>query len=403
MIKLFKPPTRPGHKHRQTSRDPTLQGCFSAQVEDLTSGGYGVIAHPSGVRFFIGGVWPGERVTVEIETVKSRSGTARLVAVDQPSPDRVAPPCKFQGAGSGQCGGCAWMFIDYPAQLHAKQKQVLKALDGLVARDLIRQIIPAPQPLGYRNRAQLKTDGERLGFLQAGSHTLIEVDDCLALSDTNRATLRDLCGRLPDPAWRPHKKHQWTTLDIDESVSAVSASVNQRLPFQQANDAQNERMQEWVAEILAPVPRRAPILELFAGSGNFTRVAVEMGYDHITAVEGVATAVQALLDLQLPGVAAEVADLFNALSVSRLSRTWSNTNVLLLDPPRDGFRLIEALLPDLPKLTHIIYISCDLATFRRDAGYIIASGFAAREVQPLDLFPQTPHIETMTFFERQTP
>lgn len=403
MIKLYKPPVRRDPSRRKQSGNSTLHGCFTAQVEDLTSGGSGVVAHPSGVRFFVAGVWPGERVTVEIKTVKSRSGTARLVAVEQPSPDRQAPPCRFHGAESGQCGGCAWMFISYPAQLRAKQNQVQKVLEGLVEMDRISPIVPAPQSLGYRNRAQLKTDGRSIGFLQAGSHILAEVDDCLVLSDRNRETLRGLCAQLPNPEWRPRKKQQWTTLDIDESVTAGTASVNQRLPFQQANNAQNQRMREWLATVLTSLSRQAPVLELFAGSGNFTRVAVDLGYESIMAIEAVAAAVESLLALQMPGVTAEVVDLFNPQSVSRLARSCSNVGILLLDPPRDGFRLVESLLPELHKLTHIIYISCDLATFRRDAATICVNGFEVREVQPVDLFPQTPHIETLTLFERKIP
>ena len=394
MIKLYKPPARPAGGQRNHSRDPALQGCFTAEVEDLTSGGNGVVAHPSGVRFFVAGVWPGERVTVQIETVRSRSGTARLLAVDRPSADRQAPPCRFHGTANGQCGG------RYPAQLQAKQHLVQKALNGLTSPDLIRPVHPAPQPLGYRNRAQLKTDGQSLGFLQAGSHALAAIDDCLVLSDRNRVTLRDLNGMLPNPAWRPPRKQQWTTLDIDESVTAASASINRRLPFQQANDAQNQFMREWLAGTLAPLPRQKPILELFAGSGNFTRVAVTGGFGSITAVEGAAPAVEALRTMDLAGVSAEVADLLSPGSVSQLAQARADVEILLLDPPRDGFRLAESLVSGLQKLTHIIYISCDLATFRRDADAMAACGFAVREVQPVDLFPQTPHIETLSFFER---
>ncbi len=292
------------------------------------------------------------------------------------------------------------MFMRYPAQLQAKQHQIQKALNGLISPDLILPIKPAPQPLGYRNRAQLKTDGQSLGFIQAGSHALAVVDDCLALSDHNRATLRGLHELLPNPTWRPRRKQQWTTLDIDESVTPVSASINQRLPFQQANDAQNQFMREWLAGTLAPLSRQKPILELFAGSGNFTRVVADSGFGSITAVEGVALAVESLRALHLAGVSAQVADLFSPISVSQLAQTQADVEVLVLDPPRDGFRLADRLVSGLRKLTHIIYISCDLATFRRDADAMVACGFIVRAVQPVDLFPQTPHTETLAVFER---
>jgi 23S rRNA (uracil1939-C5)-methyltransferase len=77
--------------------------------------------------------------------------------------------------------------------------------------------------------------------------------------------------------------------------------------------------------------------------------------------------------------------------------------VLLLDPPREGLRTFSAFLQRAPALRHILYVSCDVATCARDIEVAIGHGFALNSVQPLDLFPHTPHVELLCYLERDTP
>ena len=74
--------------------------------------------------------------------------------------------------------------------------------------------------------------------------------------------------------------------------------------------------------------------------------------------------------------------------------------MLVLDPPRDGLRAPAALFSARSSLREVLYVSCDLATFCRDARAALAAGFSAVSVQPLDLFPQTPHVELLAHFRR---
>ena len=77
-------------------------------------------------------------------------------------------------------------------------------------------------------------------------------------------------------------------------------------------------------------------------------------------------------------------------------------NAVVLDPPRKGCGL--SIIGDLMRLSphRIVYVSCDPATLARDSGYLIGSGYNLKEVQPLDFFPQTYHIETVALFVRET-
>src|SRR5690606_21615756 len=166
--------------------------------------------------------------------------------------------------------------------------------------------------------------------------------------------------------WKPAPRQEWTTLDIDESVSAENVSVNKRLPFQQANRVQNEAMRRWLAAHLELLPREAAVLELFAGSGNFTEIIADTGFSSVTAVEVVSEAIAALAQKNLPGVNPITCDLFDERSFTDLMHRHRDVEILVLDPPRDGLKRRSGLFERKSRLKEILYISCDLATLCRD-------------------------------------
>lgn len=368
---------------------------FSAQVRGLTSEGSGVLDHSSGRVVFVPGAWPGEDVEVKITAIKSQFAQAQLRKVLKAHPQRRIAPCKFHGFGQAQCGGCPWQFVDYTAQLAAKHERIEQTIGRLSSKTQILPIIPAPAEWGYRNRAQLKTNGLQLGFVAAGSNQLAPITDCQVLNDGNRQQLQTLSGNLPNREWQQAAKRQWVTLDINEA----EVSVNQRLPFKQGNSAQNDVMRDWLREHLTALDKSWPVLELFAGSGNFTEIISGLGFTSITAAEVVPEAVAALEQRNLSGVTTQVIDLYKAEVLSRLLKR-GQAKILVLDPPRDGIKFAGEIVAKQNALAHICYISCDLATFNRDAKLLIQQGFLLNSVQPIDLFPQTPHIELMARFSR---
>lgn len=377
---------------------------FKGQVRDVSADGNGVVAHESGQVFFVPGVWFDELVEVRVSGFKGRFGHAELHQLVQASPHRIEAPCPYQGFTKKDCGGCPWQFVSYEAQLAAKQARVETTLASVAAPEAIKPIWPSPRSLGYRNRTQLKTDGRRLGYLAANSHELVDVDDCLILTDVNRQTLAELRSQLPCSAWRQASSHKLTTLDIDESVTATSASVNARLPFKQANTAQNDRMRAWLGERLAPLEKARSVLELFAGAGNFTEIIAGAGFASTVAVEGDEGAL-ATLAAQLPEVVTQPSDLFADTAAEMLRRVGKGCDVLVLDPPRDGLknerlRSAQGIFDKKSKLRDVFYISCNLATLKRDIKSFVDHGYQVLEVQPLDQFPHTPHVELMVHLTR---
>ena len=385
---------------------PAIDEEFDGTVRDLTAEGVGVVAHDSGQLYQVAGVWRGESGRFRVTGYRKRTGFAELVALTEPSPLRVTAPCPHHGVGSGDCGGCPWQFMAVEAQLQEKQDRVARVMAHLGVAEQVRPVWAAPADLGYRNRAQLKSDGRRIGYMSARSNDLVAIEDCPVLSDHNRHTLAGLLASLPNRDFRPRGKHRWVSLDIDEDVTAASVSVNRRRPFRQGNSAQNRRMRAWLAERLAALPRPPErALELFAGSGNFTEVIAAAGVAEIVAVEGAAEALETLEERGLAGVSCQVANLFDNARVRELGMALADghsaTTALVLDPPREGFKAVEELLATVPTLTDILYISCNLATFARDVAVMQSCGFSVAEVQPLDQFPHTPHIELLATLHRQ--
>lgn len=379
---------------------PRLHELFTATVRDLSSEGAGIVAHPDGQVFFVPGVWPGETGQFRVSGFRKRHGFAELVALQSPHPQRVAAPCRHHGFGGQHCGGCPWQFMAYPAQLAAKEQRVRQVLAPLGLAACVEAMLGSPKILGYRNRTQLKSDGRRLGYMARGSTQLVDVTDCPILSEHNRASLAALRERLPESGWRPRRKGSSTTLDIDEALPVGEASINSRRPFRQANDEQNLYMRSWLTDRLGGLPKDWPVSELFAGSGNFTAVLSALGFDDILAAEGVGEALDSLTGLQLPGVRSLGCDLFAEAGMARVAQAQPDTRLLVLDPPRDGFAQLPRALERWPQLMAVAYISCDPATFRRDVAELLAAGFVATTVQPLDLFPHTPHVELLGMFQR---
>ena len=366
-------------------------------IRDLASDGRGIGEAPDGQVVFVAGAWVGERVHVR-RTRQGATTVTELVEVIEAREERVEPACAHHRRN--QCGGCPWMFVSYEAQLSAKADKLKGSLESLNETRVVPVVHPSPRQWGYRNRAQLKTNGKALGYLAAGSHDIVDVSVCPILTASNQTQLTGLREKLPNNKWRPKSRQKWVTLDIDDQRS--STLVNQRQPFRQANDDQNAAMSRWLAETLKSLVSPAGLLELFCGNGNLTSVLAQCFPDHkITAVEGDEWALNQLLDLGLPNVITQRRNLFSAADIAAMSTTLLEGQGIVLDPPRDGLRERNALAPLFSKAPWVVYISCNLATWQRDAQFLQEQGFCLAKVEGLDMFPQTPHLEVLSVFERK--
>ena len=368
---------------------------------------------------------PGERVRVRIEREKGRVAWGELTAIERPSPDRVAPPCPLFGS----CGGCQWQHVSIDVQRAAKKAIVERALG--IAIPLVRVVGPE---LGYRDRAKL-TVGKAgtLGFHARRSHDIVDVGEpprCpLFGPELARAlpALRALAhGMAPgielevqagaegvhlnvvraDAVSTAHARREIDRLneagivglsfagkpalgraEVDVAEPGSPALAIPGGGFAQVGRAANAALVAAVLEAVGPEP--GIVLEMYAGSGTFTRHLVAVtdtgGRGRVFACDGDPAAVErgrrnvpaAVWSARLPA---------------------DSPDTVVLDPPREGadrFHLTAAIRAR----RRIVYASCDPQTLGRDARHLKADGFRLVQAVALDLMPQTFHVEVVATFE----
>ncbi len=376
-----------------------MQEIFKGRIRDISSEGHGVVDHPSGMVFFVRGAWPGDEGEFVVEARQKKYGTARIAQLTVPSPDRQEPECPHLGWQEGRCGGCSWMIAKYESQLFYKQKRIQYLLEKnrlLSADTKVLPIQRSHKTVGYRNRAQVKTNGKSLGYVSPGSKVIADVQNCVILTEKNRQTLKELRTSLPNQHWQPKPPYLWNYIDIDEDVDGASVVLNQRREFRQANNEQNQFMKTWLQQKLQNEDKKTPVVELFAGSGNFTRVFAEEGFSAIFSAEMDQQAVQKLQKEGWKGVRGFAVDLYNPAQWTHIPANVKSAELLLLDPPREGFKLLEKYVESFSQLKKIIYISCEPYEWAQNIRGLIQKQWLLSEVLPVDQFPNTPHVEVLS-------
>lgn len=380
---------------------------FKGTITHLSQKGLGVVKNDqNNISYFVYGTWPGD--TGEFEIIdkplnNKKFAYARLIQLIRPSGQRQLPACPYIGLEENACTGCPWMIADYTSQLEQKRNRFVYAMkrSGFDETQLnIGPVHPAPQLYGYRNRCQVKTDGAKLGFVSENSHQIVPVNDCIVLNDLCRNLLKTAIQQLPNTAWQTDAGQDWNFIELDDDMQTDEIRINQKRPFKQGNTRQNEWMQAWLRQKLAQNPHPGKVMELFCGSGNFTQIIAESDCTSVIAYESDCHAIQALKTRNLTKVTPKVIDLFNPLTWRNIQKTGRDAETLVLDPPRAGLKKHRGFFDSFQGLRTIIYISCNPETFARDAWFFHQNDWSINDIQLIDLFPHTPHIEALVEFRK---
>jgi 23S rRNA (uracil1939-C5)-methyltransferase len=412
-------------------------------IEKLVPGGAGFARLPDGRSLFVERAFPGDRVRVlELEEKKGYARAHRFELVEA-GPDRIEPACRL----AATCGGCDWMALSGSAQQRNKALLVKEALErtGGARLEQTPPLVTAGAPFGYRMRVRLHVENGKVGYFARGSRELVSVPECPVAVDALAPVIRAIheLGAAHAPALRHFSAIELAAppgsariaIDLvpregaDVRAPAVSALV-QRLKelgqirvgtaggasarryeqhdgaflsvpggaFTQVNWAVNEAL---VSAVLAGALARGirSVLELYAGVGNFTLPLLRAGHTAV-AVELDAQALRALADAaQAQGLKCETIAGDVPRVLGRLAKRKGAFDLALLDPPRAGAKdAIPPLLALAPRF--VAYVSCDPVTLARDVRTLGAAGFELSEVTCFDMFPQTHHVETLTWFAR---
>ena len=407
-----------------------------AQVEitAMTFGPFGV-GRLDGKAVMVPNAAPGD--LLEVTVIQERAGylVARAERVLKAGAARRTPPCPYLP----RCGGCDWQQIAYPEQARFKAEVIAATLNHALGLELdpATLIEPAPAEFGYRARIRFKAGrGGRLGFYEAGSRRLVEVEHCMVaaaeirmprefaaeieceeievVADRGREVLVAHLARPPGAAVL-ERARRLVERDariagavlraggarevIGEVSIAVALEPGLELEvdadlFSQVNRAQNLKLVAAVME-MAGAGADARVLDLFCGAGNFSlpaarRGAAVMGVD----AEALAVAAAARNAARLGLKRAEFAAMEAAELARFLLRARYRPDVVIMDPPRSGAReLIEPLLR--MRAARVIYVSCDVATLARDLHALCAGGYRIAAVRAFDFFPNTHHAEVV--------
>jgi 23S rRNA (uracil1939-C5)-methyltransferase len=403
-------------------------------IEKPAAGGR-MIARVDGQIVFVSGAIPGERVRVRVERVAKSVGYAETIDVEEPSPDR-------RPFGDPFCGGCLYGHVSYARQLAIKSQVIDDAFRRIGRLPLPSGVTVAPSPEdGYRMRARLHVRGRRLGFFREGTHDVCDarqtrqllpatcdVLDALSaviqsasldairevelsenLDASERVVFLDAASEIGEgavdrlvaiggltgvvtafaSAGEPHV--------VDRiAVGDVSVALRRHvLAFFQGN---RHLLAEFVAHVVRQVPENAPILDLYAGVGLFALSAAAARGADVTAVEGDRVAAADLASNATAAASSVIAVHQAVEDFFRHPPRRDQVPTIIADPPRTGMskEALEGIVAS--RAARLIYVSCDVATLARDSRRLVDAGYAIERMDAFDLFPNTPHVETVVVF-----
>ena len=367
----------------------------SLTIHDIAFGGEGV-GRVEQMVVFVPFVIIGETVEAEITEVKKNFARARLLRVVTPSEKRVNPECRYYTA----CGGCQYQHMDYAEQLLIKHKQISDLFErvGRISPGVVQPVLPCPAPYGYRNRIMIRSQWNgrekklEIGFIRADNHFVEDIEEC----------------KIAEPALNEQITHVRANPPPKGGIKVVLRvqPENWEVPrdsFFQNNFFLLPRLVETVRNLLKAGGARH-LIDLYCGVGFFG-IETADAVDSFIGVEYDQPAIQAARkNLETRGIqngefiSAKVEDVLPGL----LQRFSPEKTAVILDPPRKGCwpATLELLRQTRP--AQVIYVSCHPATMARDLNILCGDGvFDLAQVQPLDMFPQTQHVECVADLRRR--
>lgn len=399
---------------KETTRaaDPREVEKLRLSLTDMAFEGGAIARHDGQLVFAAYGI-PGEEAVVEIERRSKDYLMGRVVEVLSPSPHRVEAPCPY----FGRCGGCQWQHIDYPFQAELKARIVGEQLRriGKLEKPPVAATLTAEERWHYRNHARFSTDRQgQLGFVSLLRRRFVRIDHCRIMHPWINDVLERLqgkCAGLHQVAIRYGVRTEQALIhpslkEIDDSIASGQTSYEEELlgkrfrvsgaSFFQVNTRQAEVLIEVVREKLA-LAQDQLLLDAYAGVGTFAVLLAP----YVKRVIAIEESPAAVADAVINQAGIKNIVFYQGKVEQILPELRQRPQAAILDPPRMGCHpdTIAAVLKRPP--ARLVYVSCDPATLARDLRALCQGGYRLEEVQPVDMFPQTFHIECVATLVRK--
>jgi tRNA/tmRNA/rRNA uracil-C5-methylase (TrmA/RlmC/RlmD family) len=361
---------------------------------------------------------PGELIRARVFRNQKNYSEADLVAVVEPSPERIEPRCRLFGT----CGGCQYQQLEYSAQLEWKQRQVAELLEHMAGvRFPVNPVIGSPREFGYRSKITPHFSRPRngsvgaIGFLREGTRSqLVDVPRCEIATEALNARLTAVRTEARESSHR--FKHGATILlreDADGGViedprATMTSTVGPlRLRHLAGDFFQNNPsiLPVFVNYIVGQAASSGArfLVDAYCGSGLFA-LAAASGFESVVGVEISESAVaQARANAETNHIANATFQAASAEAVFAGLDFPSAETAVLTDPPRAGCSqvFLDQLVTWRPR--GCVYVSCNPATQMRDLRLLLNAGYRLAAVQPFDLFPQTKHLECVLTLTSEAP
>lgn len=385
----------------------------TVRIEKLVAGGDGLARMADGRVVFVPGTITGESVEIELASKSSDFGRARVVRIVDASPDRRTPPCPHVAQG---CGGCDWQHITPVAQQRAKV-EIVKEAFARTAKMTVEPRLRTMDESARRTTVRMVSDRNgALGFRAGESNDMVRVDRCMVADDmVNELIATPLMEGEGEVtirvSTRTGERGVWChegqmRRDMDQSVArGARGVVHEEVAGRRYKVSMGSFFQssEHAADLLVDVvTRRLNGLELakggllvdaYGGVGLFARALADR-FDEIVLVESNPQACRdAITNLE---------DCAAVIDQSQMEQ-WDPcaADVVVADPARQGLGRAGAAAVVDTEAGVVVLVSCDPVAAARDARLLVDAGYELGDVEVLDIFPETHHVEVVSVFTRE--
>lgn len=358
-----------------------------------------------------GGI-PGEVVLAEIteqkKTKRKRKKTfATVKQIVNSSRYRIKTPCNFYGF----CTGCNWQHINYEYQLYLKQKLLHDELLKYFNKVKIKNIIRSENQFHYRNhgRFTIRRNGQ-IGFTNKVTKKFVGIDKCLIMNNKVNNHIQKLeseVGETTQMSIRVGVNTDSFLIQPKLNNSKIKTNTGQKYYYEeiknqkfqisspsffQVNSDQISKMTEIILSLIEGIDKNL-LVDAYAGVGTFG-IMLNKKFKKIVGIE---QSYSAVIDAKSNIKNLDNYEMIIGNSEEIISAIKPKIDLLILDPSRKGCdeKLIQNLI--LEPVKNIIYISCDPKTLARDLSMLTQNCiYEIRSINPIDLFPNTHHVESIS-------
>ena len=412
------------HKRKRRYSGPDITGHvdlnpgdqFQTTLNGINDSGE-TLSEIRGAPVEVTGGLPGEKVVVEVQKRFPERIVAKVVEVLEQAEERVVPECEYFLT----CSGCQWQHASYDYQLQLKQARVQREIDKYqsLSQVVVDATIGSESQLGYRNHGRFtvgkKDDGGKIGYINAVTRRFVKIDRCLLMNEQINKVLdlaQDNVAGQTQVAIRAGSNTDSMLIQPRMDISHIGLVTGEQhyeeevrgfrfrvaaSSFFQVNTSQLSRAIDEVRDLLE-FDGTEVMVDAYCGVGVFTVLLAP----YVRKIVGIEESASAIEDAGLNSK-----DILNIEFVEGKTEHILNTlnehiDVLLLDPPRVGCHpdVLDSVIKLKPE--KVLMISCEPEAMARDLNLLCSTGIYSLEtIRPVDMFPQTRHVETISMLRLQ--